>query len=138
MVSASGVGVRSGQQNWEQQVEGRAWVQGSEHTAVEPSPVAPLVALGHRTAAVAQRSVSFWPSGLGERTEGAAAVPSPGAGKSPATPSLALQSPSITVVSAGTEIWWCCQVWPFCCLQAWLLVATAGLARSIWPLKGCS
>lgn len=101
MVSASGVGIGGGQQNWEQQVEGRARGQGSERTAVEASPVPPLAALGHRTAAVAPRSVSFWPSGLGERTEGTAAVPSPGAGKSPATPSLSLQSPSITVVSAG-------------------------------------
>lgn len=37
MVRASGVGVRGGQQNWEQQVEGRARGQGSEHTGAQPS-----------------------------------------------------------------------------------------------------
>lgn len=102
---ALGVGSRTGSNRWR---EGPGYRVVS--TAVEPSPVAPLAALRHRTAVVAPRSVSFWPSGLGERTEGAAAVTSPRAGKSPATPRLALQSPSITVVSAGTEIWWCCQV----------------------------
>lgn len=76
-------------------MKGLSAQEGGVHAAVEgPGLVTPLGSVStHEAAAVIPRNVSFWPFGLGQKVEGAPAVPSPGTGRSPALPCLALQSP---------------------------------------------
>lgn len=130
-----------GQWSWKSEQPGcpGSLYGGSMHAAVEePGPVALLGSVRtHGAAAVVPRSVSFRPSSLGQKAEGTGRAKPRGREGSSHT-GRALQGPQSPWFLLGLRFAGAARSGlPFACRLGSLL-ATTGLALSIWPLKGYS